>query len=408
MVIFEPSYYKKFSCIADKCRTNCCQGWDVIFDKADYDRLRSKRFPAKLRETLRGCLRRSNNDRNYGTFVFPENNVCPMLENRMCSLQISVGAENLPKVCRSYPRNKYIYRNVICNSCVNSCERVLYLMLDEALSFKRREATVFEAKNSHINLSEKIPDELEDHFEMIQTLCIAIMQNRDYSLENRLLLLGMTIKELHPLWKERRLDEIPGWFTKWAQAATGNCLEGELSKLEGQYLIGVQSCAKTLSYLFVQNVNEKAYIDRAFAGTGVKVSYSVENVEAGTEKLKQDFTIDTKVLLASMGRFNEVLEPYRLFMENIIVNLLLTETFPLRFPDSFFDSYLSLCHNYALIKFVAMGYVGESGTIDDVIDGIVHISRTINHNNKRMISILDELKETGTDTLAHMAYLIRI
>ena len=27
-----PNYYKKFKCIADKCKHNCCIGWEIDID----------------------------------------------------------------------------------------------------------------------------------------------------------------------------------------------------------------------------------------------------------------------------------------------------------------------------------------------------------------------------------------
>ena len=32
-----PDYYKKFKCIADKCKHNCCIGWEIDIDNNTYD-----------------------------------------------------------------------------------------------------------------------------------------------------------------------------------------------------------------------------------------------------------------------------------------------------------------------------------------------------------------------------------
>ena len=34
MKVFAPNYYKKFSCIADKCKHSCCIGWEIDIDDA--------------------------------------------------------------------------------------------------------------------------------------------------------------------------------------------------------------------------------------------------------------------------------------------------------------------------------------------------------------------------------------
>ena len=31
--LYAPSYYKNFTCIADKCKHSCCVGWEIAIDK---------------------------------------------------------------------------------------------------------------------------------------------------------------------------------------------------------------------------------------------------------------------------------------------------------------------------------------------------------------------------------------
>ena len=37
MVNVYPGYYSGFRCIADKCKNNCCIGWEIDIDKESYD-----------------------------------------------------------------------------------------------------------------------------------------------------------------------------------------------------------------------------------------------------------------------------------------------------------------------------------------------------------------------------------
>ena len=38
MQITFPSYYKKFSCIADACPDTCCAGWQIVIDETSLDK----------------------------------------------------------------------------------------------------------------------------------------------------------------------------------------------------------------------------------------------------------------------------------------------------------------------------------------------------------------------------------
>ena len=49
-----PNYYKKFKCIADKCRHSCCVGWEIDIDKdtmRKYSEL-SHPYGKKIRESI--------------------------------------------------------------------------------------------------------------------------------------------------------------------------------------------------------------------------------------------------------------------------------------------------------------------------------------------------------------------
>ena len=36
-----PNYYKKFKCIADKCKHSCCIGWEIDIDAETYEKYKS-------------------------------------------------------------------------------------------------------------------------------------------------------------------------------------------------------------------------------------------------------------------------------------------------------------------------------------------------------------------------------
>lgn len=51
-----PDYYKKFSCIADKCRDSCCIGWEIEIDNDTANKYQKAvgSFGEKLRNNISG------------------------------------------------------------------------------------------------------------------------------------------------------------------------------------------------------------------------------------------------------------------------------------------------------------------------------------------------------------------
>ena len=44
-----PSYYRNFQCIAQKCKDNCCIGWDIMIDRQSYEQYQKVATPFKKR-----------------------------------------------------------------------------------------------------------------------------------------------------------------------------------------------------------------------------------------------------------------------------------------------------------------------------------------------------------------------
>lgn len=109
MKITEPSYYRKFRCIASACPDSCCKEWDVQVDPDTASRYRT--LPGELGDRLRQVLR---DDPEYGTMMVIENGRCPMwMENGLCRIQGELGESALCATCRDFPRLKHDYGSFV-------------------------------------------------------------------------------------------------------------------------------------------------------------------------------------------------------------------------------------------------------------------------------------------------------
>jgi len=94
-----PDYYKDFKCIAEKCRHNCCIGWEIDIDEKSlgfYQNIKGE-FGKRLRENI--------SFDNTPHFILAENERCPFLnEKNLCDIYSELGERRLCQICKDHPR----------------------------------------------------------------------------------------------------------------------------------------------------------------------------------------------------------------------------------------------------------------------------------------------------------------
>jgi len=100
MKFIAPDYYEEFKCIADKCRHNCCIGWEIDIDEDTYEYYCS--LGGELGEKLKKNISVSESG---ACFVLDEAESCPFLcENGLCELITALGEGALCQICADHPR----------------------------------------------------------------------------------------------------------------------------------------------------------------------------------------------------------------------------------------------------------------------------------------------------------------
>ena len=131
MICRTPGYARKFRCIADKCRDNCCIGWEIDIDEetGDYYSSVSGSFGKRLKDNIRD-----------GCFVLGENERCPFLNSRdLCDIYITLGEEHLCQICRDHPRYFEWFGDIKEGGIGMSCEEAARLILSSDFSLTETE-----------------------------------------------------------------------------------------------------------------------------------------------------------------------------------------------------------------------------------------------------------------------------
>ena len=185
-----PNYYSKFRCIAEKCKHNCCIGWEIDVDDTSLSFYNSLNTPLgdRIRENIQG---------DEPHFVLAENERCPFLNvNNLCDIITECGEDAVCEICRLHPRFLSFYSDF--------CETGLGLCCEEAarIVLTMTEKFYIEAPDS-----ESLNQEEREFFQ-IRSEIFSILQDRSMNIKNRFTSLNFSIASLLDAYLSlERLDE---------------------------------------------------------------------------------------------------------------------------------------------------------------------------------------------------------
>lgn len=173
-----PCYYKKFSCIADKCPDTCCAGWEIVVDSESLSEYRhlSGEYAEKIRSLI-------SVDCDGDTVFTPVNNRCPfLLDSGLCEMYIELGHESLCRTCRQFPRHTTYFGARKETGISLSCPEAARLIMENP------EPITFETEEVHANIMPTAIDP-ELYFTLIETrkTAINILQNRKFPIKKRII-----------------------------------------------------------------------------------------------------------------------------------------------------------------------------------------------------------------------------
>lgn len=124
MIYTYPDYYKKFSCIADKCPDTCRGKWQIVIDDDSLEKYED--YNGEYRDELRRKV-----NWKEGVFRHGRSGKCAFLRDDMlCDMYIHMGKNSLCTTCREYPRHTEEFENVREISLSLSCPEVARILMN--------------------------------------------------------------------------------------------------------------------------------------------------------------------------------------------------------------------------------------------------------------------------------------
>ncbi len=171
MSVFVPDYYMHFKCIADKCKHNCCIGWEIDIDEDTlgfYENVEGD-FGNRLRENI------DKTDTPH--FCLKENDRCPFLnKDNLCDIIINLGETHLCNICADHPRFRNFFESRTEIGLGLCCEEVSRLILS-----RKEKMRIIEIEKD----TEEIPQD-EEVFFNIRSKIFDVLQDRDWTIDQRI------------------------------------------------------------------------------------------------------------------------------------------------------------------------------------------------------------------------------
>lgn len=160
-----PDYYKNFNCIADKCKHNCCIGWEIDIDEDTLGFYKSHK--GELKERFENSI----NYCDIPHFITDENERCPFLNDKnLCDIICTLGENHICDICTQHPRFH--------NELPGRTESGLGLCCEEA-------CRLILTKKEKVTLVSDEKYQTDDEIILMRDKVIEILQNREVPLSKR-------------------------------------------------------------------------------------------------------------------------------------------------------------------------------------------------------------------------------
>ncbi|MGE5675062.1 MAG: flagellin lysine-N-methylase [Mycobacterium leprae] len=407
--VLMPTYLTRFVCDGQQCEDTCCAGWRVDLDRATYKKYQKVREPA-LRNSLDDVVKRNrdnSSDASYARIQLNADGVCPLLtSDRLCAIQLSLGFDHLSDTCAIYPRFTNEVDGVHQRGATLSCPTIARLALLEpgGITFEAtiEPVTVRAQSRRTVNTqSAAVADKIERYLPELQSFAIDLLQNRSYSLAERLIILGMFIQKLEQQNAGGQASATPQLIDKYVAMAADGALKTELSQIKAQptfQVVLLKDLVGVRASLGTRNTRYTECLTECLLGLECTEEESVEEL---TEHYREGYDQFYQPFMAS----------HEYMLENYLVNRAFVHLFPLgvKGMGGPFVEYMLLVVHYALIKMhlIGMSRYHRGLTEELVVKLVQSLVKEFEHTPSFAVRCLNALVEKDLGSMAAMAMLIQ-
>ncbi|MFM9993367.1 MAG: flagellin lysine-N-methylase [Burkholderiaceae bacterium] len=389
-----PLYAQKFSCVGSSCKDSCCTGWTVTIDKKTFNSYRQSKNP-NLIDRLEKQVKRQRSqasDKNYARIVLsPSTGECPMMEDKLCSVQSELGEDKLSHTCFSYPRSTYesgdFYQQALTLSCPEAAR--LALLADDAFQFS--EAAISVRKETIETLNPAHGLSLSQMNE-IRFFCIQLMRTEGMLLWQKLALLGLFCESLTLALKEGGQARVSQIIASSQDLMLNNQTELLFNSMQPHYDI------QAITFLMLWR--SKSIVTFSPLQTSVHKSIALGlgfNIEADSVEHSQV----VEQYKRGINNLHLALKDAPFLLENYILNELFNDCFPFDQVTPY-EHYLRLITRFGMVRFMIAAQCSSEDNlpkIETLVDTVQAFCRRYQHDSQFSSKVNACLNNSGWNDL---------
>lgn len=401
--------YDEFACTGPECDDTCCRYWRILLTKREYLDFKKMDCSPELRAVLDSAFKRikSGNDYQYAKVEFREDGTCPLLgEDRLCMLQKEKGESALTCVCSAFPRNwAQIGSTAISFTLTPTCYHVVELLMKhpEGLVLTEEE---YDGKNRWLKRNKFTASGLEPGSEMlpyvwtIKTAQLDILQNRDFTIAERLLILGYYTQKAGEYLKNspEKLNQLGAMMLdKELTAKIADSLKTPQSEEEA-----ITKSADILFKLtdYMRRSEPESYLTELLGIIADSVELKYEPTGDGSNNIY----FSKSACIKNREIYSKIEEERSYITENLLATLAFA-----KFSTSggaLWDDYFSLVVLYNLLKTGAAAFLPENFTDKELAMAITNMVKLLLNSGLAKEVTARDFFLHGISSLSYVAFLI--
>jgi lysine-N-methylase len=400
-----PTYLKEFTCIGSECEDTCCNGWQVHVDKATYKKYKKVTDP-EIKPLLQKHVKRirtNPNEHTYARLEFDENNNCQMLsEEKLCKIQLKLGEEYLSRVCMTYPRVSNTVNDILEKSLTTSCPEAArkILLNPDGIEFEEIEEDVKTVNAISRTIYTSNANHVHHYFWQLRVFIIQVLQNREYAINDRLIMLGFFFNKLHELAITNDLGKIPELIEVQSRYIQSGAYRTYLEKIPSKIGVQMSVLKKIIDHRFLMGVTNQRYLHcyQCFLeGIGFEEGKDVEELLNNYQEAYYNY-------------FLPLMREHEYIFENYLVNYVYKNLVPAPRDGNIYHEYLLMVVHYGLIKMQLIGMAGfykEQFCVDHVLMLMQSFAKMVEHNSLFLQSVIKTLEEHNYTSIAYTSVFVK-
>lgn len=408
MKVVKFAYYDEFRCIGPECTDSCCKNWSITLTKREYLNYKKMDCSPELKSIIDTAFKRiRKNDISYAKMKLSENGDCPFLgEDSLCKIQKEKGAEALSTVCNLFPRRHtqvggeaYIYSGIM------TCPHVAELLINhpEGLAIAEED---YKYDNPFIEKAlfsggvitrnwEGYP-----YFWIIKNAQLDILQNRSFTIPERMLILGFFAQKADEYIKEHKGEKISGLANMLLDGEVCNKIADSLKAPQSEESAATKSVGiiSKMKIAAQNNTNLSPKIFELFK----QIAKSINLATEVTENNDFGFSFNRQMYSENLSVYREIENTRPYIIENLLVNLAFTDD-P---QQGLWANYFVLTVFYNTLKMCIPAFLKENWTDRDLALAITYAAKMVLNTHFADEGAIADFMSNNSFDLPHAAFLI--